>query len=95
VVGPTAVYELLIAVIKMKVTVKLKGGWVIGVSSITALLIGAQEFDRHAYASVGERVSTEKNGPVGTINVERGNGCLAYLKSAGYRRVTCAVVMIE
>jgi len=51
---------LLIAVIKMKVTVKLKGGWVIGVSPITALLIGAQEFDRHAYASVGERVSTEK-----------------------------------
>jgi len=95
VVGSAAVYALLIAVITMKVTVKLKGGWVIGVSPITALLIGAQEFDRHADASVGERVSTEKNGPVGTIYVERGNGCLAYIKSAENRRVTCAVVMVE
>jgi hypothetical protein len=95
VVGPAAVYELLIAVIKMKVTVKLKGGWVIGVSSITALLIEAQEFNGHAFASVGERVSTEKNGSVGTIDSERGNGCLAYIKSAGNRRVTCAVVMIK
>jgi hypothetical protein len=59
--------QLQIAVIKVQGTITLKGGWVIRVSSITALVIGAQEFDRHAYASGGERVSTEKNGLVGAI----------------------------